>query len=1042
MHKSIFFIAMLLFGAHAYTQTGPGGVGDNTTNLLWVDATFSCLNNSLNAATNNQGVKRILDFSGNNNFLNQSNSVRHGLLITNQINGRSVIRFDGNNDQYIGSLSAGTISEITIFTVGNFDLATQPAGNSDFIYLLGSSNNSSVNFGRSNANSGVNADKYYSRTEGINRRGQLLDNSVHLYTQRFESTTPFHFFNVDGSAQVVDAHNSIVTVSSSLQLGTVYGGNTNNFDGDLAELIAFESINRTQTIIVENYLAAKYNLAMGANDFYAFKATHGNEVAGIGQESATDNHTTARGTSIVQITGADDLEDGEYMLWGHDGAGTGSNSTEIPASYLVTNGERLDQEWRVDISGGDLSLGTFDITFDMTGIGFGIDQDEYRLLVDTDNDGDFTDATVNGTLPTIIGGSVTFSGVTLADGNFFTIGNSNDLVLCVSLTTGTWQTVVWDCGSPPDSTNNVEISDGTNVTIALGTEESANDLTIREDAGGGGGNLILSPNSTLIVQGTFEIRNGASLAMAAGSRIIFRGVNGNQTIVNTSGSALSFANVEINNVNGATLFAADYEISENLDLLNGNLTNNGNLTFLSTATNTAAIGRTPNSNIIDGTGTFTVQRFRSSRTANWGDIASSGVDTDLEDLNGEVAMSGIVGGNGYAFAQGGGSFTSVYFWDENANAYAVPTSTAEPFELGRGYEIWLADNLSTWGDQAWELEGDIDLSPISISVSSGGTGWNLLGNPYLGFLNFDNIDAAGGIVGNEYWYVDANTSTFISVPAGGATIPPGQGFWINASGISSIDLDPASDLVSGTTSSIYLKRNIKNDELRIMAHHSSEPDGSAVYLRRDENSYEGLDYKDLSPLRLPNPNASELSIVAGSADLMVTYIPTASDLIEIPIRFETGIDGDYELSFEGISSFEGYSCASIRDDENNVTPILDEGVYQINNLKENDVLHYTLILAKDGMEDCIPQASQNDPFQYDLVKIWDNLSIVNIDFSIDQSSMADIEVYDVLGNVIHSSTNIAEYNRVEIPLTNETSGVYFVSVTINGENWTQKIIKY
>jgi hypothetical protein len=1019
--RELLFLNFLLITFFGLGQTGPGGVGSSSNNVFWYDV-------DRQGAANNTEIEDLIDFSGNGNTATNG---KGPTCLTNQLNGRSVMDFNGI-DEYLKITNVDQLDND-----GSLTWMVVSASSSAGAMIASRYSNMSSAWGLRHYNS----TRFYSNARTSSSGAGILfpfAAGYQLHTNVWDNSAPsLSVFRNSSSA----GSNTTSNGTPTNHISTVFGRNAHNgnahFPGSMAEIIVFtDALNTTERIITENYLAAKYDLTI-SNDKYAHQANHGSEVVGIGQESAADNHTDAQGSSIVRINSANDLEDGEYMLWGHDEGGTGNSTSEIPAAYVATGGQRLIQEWRVDISGGDNTVGTVNLTFDLTDIGFGFDPQDYRLLLDSD--GNFNNSTIDPTAPIVLDSSITFSGVTLTDGIFFTIGNSNDTSTCFNLNSGNWQTVIWDCGSPPDSTNNVIISNGTVVNITTGSTESALDLTIEDPTG----SLLLDPNSTLIVKGDLDVQVADGLSMADGSRIIFRGVNGNQTISNATGSVISFANLEIDNINGVTLNSGDYEISENLDLLFGNLTNNGVLTFLSTSGNTAAIGTTPNNNIIDGTGSFKVQRFRSTRNTNWGDIASSGVDTDLEDLNGEVFMSGIAGGNGYAFETGGGSFTSIYLWNESTDLYEVPASTSEPFEIGRGYEIWLGSNQTTWNDQAWELEGDIDLSPISISVSSSGGGWNLLGNPYLGFLNFDNIVADGGISGSEYWYVDANTSTFISVSSGGATIPPGQGFWVNTTGISSIDLDPALDLVSGVTSSTYLKRDISRDELRIMAHHTSEPYGSAVYLRRDENAYEGLDRRDLSPLRLPDPSFSKLSIEAGDQDLMVNYIPSYSDQIEIPIRFDTKYDGDYELSFEGLETFEGYTCVSIKDEATSeITPILDESVLTMSGLKVNDELSYTLILSKDGFEDCAPPTLQSETLNDGLVNIWNDNSLVKIDFSLDKASMSDIAVYDVLGNIIYTGASRAEFNRVEIPLRNQSSGVYFVSVNINGQIWTQKIVKY
>ncbi len=952
--------------------------------------------------------------------------------------------YDGAQDRFVdnsGFSNLNGINELSYFLVID---ANSGASVGNILNIESSLSTSAVRFLKLNSKfygnvptaTGTTNDTYAYQT-GFQIHSSIWDGGASTLRQYRNNTLVGSRNNANGS----------IPVNNGFSLGQNLNNTGGLFTGEYAEVIIYTTaLNTTQRIIVDNYLSSKYNLALGGNDKYAFDATHGNEVAGIGQESAGDNHTDARGTSIVQITGADDLEDGEYMLWGHDGAGTGNNTTEVPAGYTVGTSQRLDQEWRVDISGGDNSVGTIDLTFDLSGISFGLDPGSYRLL--TDGDGNFLNATIDTTPPSVAGPIITFENVTLADGTYFTIGNDNNLETCIALITGNWSDpggAFWVCSTlPPDSTKHVEIADGVTVRIIAGSEESANNLRLEADGGGGGAALIMDANSTLIILGDLNIEAGTSITMDVGSRIIFRGINGNQTILNSSGSALSFANLEVNNVNGATLFPADYEISENLDLLNGNLTNNGNLTFLSTAANTAAIGPTPNGNILDGTGSFIVHRFRSTRNTNWGDITTSGVDTDLEDLNGEVFMSGIAGGNGYASnASGGGGFTSVYFWDAVADVYVVPASTAEPFEIGRGYEIWLGDNQTTWNDQFWILEGDVDLSPISIPVnSSAGNNWNLLGNPYLGFLNFDNIDAAGGINGNEYWYVDANSSAFVSVPVGGATIPPGQGFWVSTTGLTSIDLDPSLDLVTGVTSSTYFKRDTRKDELKIMAQHNKEAIGSAVYLRRSDDAYEGLDEYDLSPLRLPDPKAPKLSIEAGASDLMVNYIPTYADQIEIPVRFETGMEGEYTLSFEGLDQFEGYSCASIRNDQtDDITSISEESLIAMNTSNGTSA-HYTLILTKDGSEDCQPEEGSVSLLDDEFVKIWNTNTDIIVDFSLDQSAPAQISIYDALGNLVQSDKTTANFNRETYSMTSLTSGVYFITVNINGQSWTQKTIKY
>ena len=74
--------------------------------------------------------------------------------------------------------------------------------------------------------------------------------------------------------------------------------------GDFSEVILFNTyINETERIIVSNYLSAKYNISLSANNFYNEddNGDFDHNVAGIGQASDGSNHTDSQGTGIIRI---------------------------------------------------------------------------------------------------------------------------------------------------------------------------------------------------------------------------------------------------------------------------------------------------------------------------------------------------------------------------------------------------------------------------------------------------------------------------------------------------------------------------------------------------------------------------------------------------------------------------------------------------------------------------------------------------------------------------------------------------------------------
>lgn len=975
------------------------------------------------------GVSTLTDYSGNSNDLDQGTTPT---ITQNHLNGNDVLDFNGTS-QYLYRSSVTELDNPTGIAIVCVSSLTD--GSMAMVRYTGGGvvNNRAFALTESGTNF-----RYYAPAATTNTAIVTSSNSndnIHVYTWDGASDTYSVYRNNSLTQTKTNA-----TGTPSTNLSLYVGRNTYNssgyMNGDMAEMMVYDTdLNAAQISIISNYLSTRYSISI-SNDKYGFDGTHGEDLAGIGQESAGENHTDARGASIVRINSADDLEDGEYLMWGHDGAGTGNGGTEIPSSYSAS-GLKLDQEWRADMSGGDGSVGDVDIIFDMSGIGFGADPDNYQIISDPDGDFSDGDETVHSITPTLNGNTVEFSGVTLNDGDYFTIANSNDIDDCASVTTNSWPSVVWSCGTTPDSTANVTISDGTTVTIT-GTQ-SAHELVVETDGGGGGGTLTLNANATLIVKADMTVQNGGTLTMGTGSTIIMRGSSA-QSFSNASGSTLTLYNLEIDNTNGVTLETGEMELANGLTLTRGDLEIDVDFTFLSDASRTAHVTAIPNGSAITGTGNISVERYVGARTTNWNNIASSGVSTTIEDLDDEIYMSGIPGADGYAVAKGGGGFISIYSWNENGSpdAYVAPNSTGDQFEVGRGYEVWLGDNLTNWNAKAWTLTGSINLAATSLSVNSADSRWNLLGNPYPAFLDFDAIaTASGGIDDDEYWYYNAGTSSFTSVSGASAYLPPGQGFWVQTTGISDIDIDPSTDFLSDENSSDFFKRSEK-PELEVYVKSDDEPYASAVYVRRNESAFEGKDDLDVTPLRLPDPRACNLSMQLGADEIMVNYVPTHAPVLEFPMSMETGVPGDYTLSLKGLEYFKDYQCATVINENTGEQVFMtSESDYKFTVNDVADLTSLKLILSKEDNVNC--ESPADVLLSDENVHVWSNEKTIYADFYLDRGAQAEIEVFNVLGKRVYNNATTVSHTRERIDLSGAESGVYFVTISLNGSSTTDKI---
>ena len=334
--------------------TGPGGVGDSVTNTLWLRADTGVLNGLDIEASNTEEIKTWNDFSGNKNNLVQNTLSMRPLLNSAGINSSPAIVFDGFNDRYFKQLEALS-APLMLFAVSSFSSNVNQS-----LLSLGDAN--ITNTFSISRDAGQN---YYSFTGAAITGPSLSQNTPYLLQARHASTLPFHRLKIGVTSQTVNDYPAAVATDGSFNLGSNYLG-TDPFNGMVSEIILYNTaLNSAQELIVTNYLAAKYGFNLGAGDIYAWDPAFKNDVAGIGRINVGNTHTKAQSAGMLSIGGASDLENNEFLLFGHDGGDISSwSSVNVPDSD--PNIVRLARTWRVDQSGGDGTVGQLSISLDST----------------------------------------------------------------------------------------------------------------------------------------------------------------------------------------------------------------------------------------------------------------------------------------------------------------------------------------------------------------------------------------------------------------------------------------------------------------------------------------------------------------------------------------------------------------------------------------------------------------------------------------------------------------------------------------------------
>ncbi len=233
------------------------------------------------------------------------------------------------------------------------------------------------------------------------------------------STDPRTRIWVDGAGAYTNSQSTARGVAATdYRLGARRndGDNLGRFlDGNIAEVVVYNGLlNDAERVIVENYLSSKWNVPLGANDFYSgdtpAAGDYDRDVFGVGRVNAA-NETRNSGAAGFGIF-APGLDDNQWVLAGHKVPVNSLTGADMQPTFL-----RWDRVWYVDATGRpDVTLG-----FDFSDGGLTPPaQGVYALLFSPTSAFNFTVLPVGAT---VSGDTVTFNlpGSLLNDG-YYTLG--------------------------------------------------------------------------------------------------------------------------------------------------------------------------------------------------------------------------------------------------------------------------------------------------------------------------------------------------------------------------------------------------------------------------------------------------------------------------------------------------------------------------------------------------------------------------------------------------------------------------------------------
>lgn len=519
------------------------------------------------------------------------------------------------------------------------------------------------------------------------------------------------------------------------------------------------------------------------------------------------------------------------------------------------------------------------------------------------------------------------------------IGNSTD-----------WNTPSnWSTGVVPNSCfQDVTIPSGTPfMPTVSGADFQVGDISV------GAGVTITLQGQNINVCGDWTGGTGTNAATVGSGRVRMVGSSTQQIIGKTD-----FDRLLINNSAGVTNVGT-VSVLNLLSLETGMLTNNGSITFLSTSDSHCATldHFTPG---YTGTlsGTIIAQRFIPVTGSN-----QHYMSTPLQTTS--LAQFGASGTSGFVIPtsncdetqlQSGSPYGSVFQYHEDQGAgcslggWEVKTSGAA--DNGRGYSMYQNGGTFSLTGQA-QLANSITVPSLTNSGWASHTtlqgrpqssGWNLVGNPFLAYLDLSTHAGFDNQV--QVWITNGPyTGTYqpLLMGSGTANIAPFQAFIVHRTSGSGSFVFSETECTNTPASTNFFKAN--DNELKVNVSGNGFSDKTLIAFNADaSNGFDPVFDANKFHSKLGQPT---LYTLAGTEHLAIDVLPSLTTTAAVPLSFEPGANGAFTFSFDNVSAFDPTSFIYLEDKKvgGNWLDVRANYNYSFNALKNDNwdrfMLHFT-----------------------------------------------------------------------------------------------------
>jgi hypothetical protein len=533
--KRILFFILLLFPFSVTAQDGPGGIGNasgadgHPELLFWLSADST-------SYVNGNNVNSWPDLSGNNNDFSQLNSGEQPSFISDGINGKPAIQFDGTdmslidedgenyiNDQSAVSLISVIQSDATGTDAGFFD-GQDPDGNDDVLVIR--YDDEGFNEG---GNDVIKAGITVGGETNMESSENLQTTSPQMVAMQWSSGSEIDLY-VNGDYKTPtdpsDSPDGSISGATKAIVGKGSMDAGSSWYGKIGEIFLYANkLNSARRTIVENYLSTKYGITIGNDKMEGDTAGYVYDLTGIGRESDGDHPQTVSSGVYLQQNGS--FEAGDYLMMAHNNATNDVASIRTGSKITNAGAEAAwNRDWYMEKTGNlDVRI-SFNIPEAVDGGNYPQTASDYVLLYRNDTSADYNQVITGSGKDGSDEVYFDVSDVDLKNG-YYTLGTLDQAASPVEGEQGrTWYTLVsgdWSnpeiwtldpSGALPDNPNNETPNASTNDNVVILTGRT---VTVNSD---GLENANLTVEGRLDLQGT---QNHSFTTINGGGRILLSG---------------------------------------------------------------------------------------------------------------------------------------------------------------------------------------------------------------------------------------------------------------------------------------------------------------------------------------------------------------------------------------------------------------------------------------------------------------------------------------------------------------------------------------